>query len=66
MKKMNVFERFIAEKFWGRKDGGMLLTFIVLNPMLMVVIEFLLGFQYVCGIMTAVAALIFLKTKWSE
>lgn len=66
MKPMNVFERLMTEKFWGRKDGITLMMFVVLNPILLALLGFLLGFQFFCGIIFAIAAAIVLKTKWSK
>jgi len=65
MKNMGTLESIFIKKFWNIKEGLALIVFVVLNPMIIVVIEGLWGFQFLCGIIVGIAGLVALKTRWN-
>ena len=60
------FSDFFEKKIWTVGEFWTMFSIVVFNPILIVVIEYLLGIQFLIGLMVGWISLCAIQTKWRK
>ena len=64
MKAVKILFDFFERKIWTVQEFFVIAAFVVLNPLIIVTVEYILGIQFLTGFIVAWITVCAIKTKW--
>jgi hypothetical protein len=66
MSAVKILSDFFNKKVWSVQEFLTLSLFVALNPLIIVVVEFVFGIQFLTGVIAGWLILFAIKTKWRK
>ena len=64
VRAVKILSDFFNRKIWTMPEFFILSAFIALNPLMIVALEYVLGIQYLTGLISGILIILGIKTQW--